>query len=197
MGAGYGSMGLPAAEAPEAPHKQSESLVFKIVAAVAAAALGFFAWQTLTHHELRLPDTVAGMQKIESPALDSAIEELRAQAKAIGASGDAAIYGQNGVPVFIVLVIEGKSAEGQSADLIFQQFSTGFASSGSTSVDTAHLRRGTDGVATTTCARLRGSASGAMCMWVDPKQVGFVLYPGQSIDSTQTLTASIRSATES
>jgi hypothetical protein len=190
-------MGFPPAEETEAPKKQSESLVFKIVAAVAAAALGFFAWQTLTHRELRLPDSVAGMQKIESPALDSAIEGLRAQAKAMGASGDAAIYGQSDVPSFIVLVISGNAAEGQSTDLIFQQFAAGFASSGSASVDTVHLRRGSDGSAMTTCTRMRGAATGGLCMWVDPKLVGFVLYPGQSIDSTQALTATIRAATES
>jgi hypothetical protein len=148
-------------------------------------------------HELRLPSSVAGMEKIEAPALQPAIDQLRAQAKTAGASGDAAIYGQNDVPSFIVLVVDGAAAQGQDGDTLFQQFATGFASSGSNSVDTGHIRHGGDGTVTTYCARTRGTVPGGVCMWVDPKVVGFVFYPGQSVGSTESLITSVRAATES
>jgi hypothetical protein len=190
-------MGPPAPEAPPPRARQSESPVFKIVAAVAAAAIGFFAWQTLTRHELRLPSTLASTPKIEAPALATAIDQLRAQAKAAGSSGDIAIYGQGDVPTFIVMVIGGDAIDDQTPDTMFQQFAAGFASTSSSTVDMGHVRRGGDGVATTYCARMRGNVPGALCMWVDTKLVGFVLAPGLTVASTQTLTATIRTETES
>jgi hypothetical protein len=194
-GAGYG-MGLPAPEETAPPTRQTESLGFKIVAAVAAALLGFFVWHTLFHHDgLSLPDSVAGMERIESPAMAPAVDQLRAQAKSLGVTGDAAIYGTGDTPAFLVLVLEGVPGSGQSPDAIFQGFATGFASSGSASLD--HVRQGGDGTYTTYCARMRGSIPGGLCMWSDQQLVGFVLYPGQSVGSTETLTESVRTATES
>jgi hypothetical protein len=196
-GAGFG-MALPAPEEAAPAAKQSESLGFKIVAAIAAAVLGFFAWHTLLHHDgLQLPDSVAGMQKIDAPALAPAVDQLRAQAKSLGVTGDAAIYGTAEVPAFMVLVVQGVAAGEQSPDAIFQGFATGFSSSGAASVDVGHVRQGGDGTYTTYCARTRGAIPGGVCMWSDSKLVGFVLYPGQSVGSTQTLTESVRAATES
>jgi hypothetical protein len=195
-GAGFGTTGLPAPEESAPSGKRSESLGFKIAAGVAAFVLGFFAWHTLFHHDgLSLPDSVAGMQKIESPALAPAVDQLRAQAESLGMTGDAAIYGTGDTPAFMVLVVEGVPGSGQSPDAIFQGFATGFASSGAASL--GPVRQGGDGTYTTYCARMRGAIPGGLCMWSDQQLVGFVLYPGQSVGSTQTLTGSVRTATES
>jgi hypothetical protein len=187
---------VPASE-QDASSARPAPPVTKIVAAAAAFVLAFFGWQFLHHHDLRLPSSVAGMEKIEAPALQPAIDQLRATAKNAGASGDAAIYGTNNVPSFVVLVVDAKAGQGQDGDTMFQQFATGFSSSGSSSVDTGHIRHGGDGTVTTYCARTRGSIPGGVCMWVDPKMVGFVFYPGQSVGETETLTTSVRAATES
>jgi len=196
-GPGPAPLGSAPASDADVPSTRPALPVTKIVAAVAAFVLAFFGWQLLHRNELRLPSTVGGMERIEAPALQPAIDQLRAQAKAAGASGDAAIYGQNGIPAFVVLVIEGTAVQGQNADTVFQQFATGFASSGSNSVDVGHIRHGEDGTSSTYCARTRGTVPGGVCMWVDSKVVGFVFYPGQSVGSTETLTHSVRTATES
>jgi hypothetical protein len=174
-------------------------MVWQIVAVAVVVSLAYFGYvRFFGGSGVHLPDSVAGMDRIDSPDVDRVLEQTRKQVSGLDATIDGAVYGQDGKPSAVIMIISGGAVEAQNGTDFFQQFSTGFTSTaGNVRIDVSPLMRSdTDGTRYT-CARLRGSLSGGLCMWQDEAAIGFVLTYGQGVTATATLTSTVRQEVES
>lgn len=166
--------------------------VFILVAALAVGA--FFGWRLFAGSNVRLPDSMAGVSRLEIPEVERQIDVFREMMEDLGFEGDAAMYGTGGVPSFLVMVINDSPGEAMSQDAMFDQFAAGFSSGSGLQIDRASLDLTQEGDVTLRCTRVTGGPQASMCMWVDPETVGVVFTFLQGVDPTRDLTRTVRSS---
>jgi hypothetical protein len=172
-------------------------LVGAIVATVLVGG-GRAAWENMHRTHLQVPDAIGGMQHLQDPALDQAVQQLENIAVDNGTTGRAGFYGAPGDPSFFFAAFEYEQSNYRSPDDLFREFSGGFATGGTEStIDLRSKTSDTIGEATFICARLKGKPAGSICMWADHDIVGFVGAFGQGIDRAHALTAEVRTSVES
>jgi hypothetical protein len=184
---------------PSTPAPPSNSLLWKLGAAVVVVAVLVFGYlHFFSGSAVHLPESISGMDRIDTPQVDQVLDQARTAMSGANVTVDAAVYGLNQQPSMIVLLLTGKGLEGQDSSQFFQAFSSGFTSTGGNvridvSPDPEH---GSDGI-DYTCARIRGSFSGGLCMWDDDAATGFVLTFDQGVRPTADLSSEVRAAVES
>lgn len=155
---------------------------------------GFFAYRLLASPGVRLPDSLAGSERLEIPAIDSELDRFKDEVSRLGFEGDAAMYGTAGVPSFMVMLIDDSPGDAEIEDSLLQQFAEGFSSGGSMQIDLASIAVTQEGDATFRCTPITGGPQVSMCMWVDPDSVGFVFTFLQAVDPTRELARQIRTS---
>jgi hypothetical protein len=175
------------------PPKQRSigAIVGALVFAVAVIG-GFFAYRLLTSPGAQLPDSLAGSERLEIPAIESELDRFKDEVARLGFEGDVAMYGTAGVPSFMVMVIDESPGDAQIEDSLLQQFADGFSSGGSLRIDVSSIDVLQEGDATLRCTSITGGPQLSMCMWVDPDTLGFVFTFLQTVDPTRELTRQIR-----
>jgi hypothetical protein len=176
---------------PPTKQRSVGAIVGALVFAIAVIG-GFFAYRFLTSSEVRLPDSLAGSERLDIPAIDSELDRFKDEVARLGFEGDAAMYGTAGVPSFMVMVVDESPDDTQIEDSLLQQFADGFSSGGSLQIDLASIDVLQEGDATLRCTPITGGPQLSMCMWVDPDTVGFVFTFLQAVDPTRDLTRQIR-----
>jgi hypothetical protein len=164
-----------------------------VVLAIAVIG-GFFAYRSFASSGVRLPDSLAGSERLEIPAIDSELDRFKDEVSRLGFEGDAAMYGTAGVPSFMVMVIDDSPGDAEIEDSLLQQFAEGFSSGGTLQVDLGSIDVMQEGEATLRCTPITGGPQVSMCMWVDPDTVGFVFTFLQAVDPTRDLTRQIRAS---
>jgi hypothetical protein len=101
----------------------------------------------------------------------------------------------NGQPTAIVVILSGDGLKNMDTSSFFQSFSTGFTTTaGGARIDVAPEPQTAPDGTPYTCARIRGTFSGGLCMWLGDQVVGFVLTFGQGVPGTADLTSAVREA---
>jgi hypothetical protein len=182
--------------AKESNAKKWITVALVAVIAVVAVGAGKTAWDSKNRTHLQVPAAISGMQRIDDPRLAQSITDMERIASDNGSTGKAGFYGYSGIPSFFFAAFEYKPSSAQSPDDIFRQFSGGFATGGTQTVDLESETTSTVGEATFICAKLKGKPSGSICMWADKDIVGFVGAFGQDTKVAQSLTAAVRASVE-
>ncbi len=166
------------------------------VVVVVAVAGGKVVLDNMDRTHLQVPVAISGAQRIDDARFAPTIQSFQKWASDNGSTGQAGMYGYDGVPAFFFAALDYKGSR-ESTDAIFQSFVDGFASSGSqATIDVGSKRTDTLGETTFVCARMKGKPSGSICMWMDASIVGFVTALGQGIDAAHSLTAVVRTSVE-
>jgi hypothetical protein len=155
---------------------------------------GFLAYRFLTSSSVSLPESLAGADRLEIPAIESELDRFKDEVSRLGFEGDAAMYGTAGVPSFMVMLIDESPGDAEIEDTLLQQFAEGFSTGGSLQIDLGSIAVTQEGEATLRCAPINGGPQVSMCMWVDPDSVGFVFTFLQTVDPTRELTRQIRTS---
>jgi hypothetical protein len=163
---------------------------------VAIAAAGGIYLATRGGARIVMPDSIIGIQKIDTPAARQAVAEIRSEASKRGWKSDAALYGYSETrPSIVVMTIVTHPSE--SPDTLISAFSAGASNSGNGRFR-LNLRATSKSIrdgATVICAPVLGASRGAVCMWEDDKVLGFVAERDLSVNPMD-LTSVIRSAVE-
>jgi hypothetical protein len=183
-----------------APTKVSRRGLWPKVAIAVVVAVAIFAgrtiWENSNRTHLQVPATIGGMQLIDDPRLNDAVQTLEKIASDNGTTGKAGFYGFSGVPSFFFAALELPRGD-RAPDELFSEFSGEFATSGTESViDLRSKTSSTVGEATFICAKVKGKPAASICMWTDHDIIGFVGAFGQGVDKTQILTAAVRTSVE-
>jgi hypothetical protein len=180
---------------PEPPpvFKKKHSVGIYVVPALVALVVGAVVYYGfLGRVHVQVPDSLAGEQRIESPAAAEFVNRIHKLGQEANVSADAAVYGHHGVGTFYVMVF-GTGRDSTAPDSIFKQFAAGFAStSTNTVIYTAKLTHASRNGASYMCAPVRGALSGAICMWKDSGTVGFVQAIGIGIEHDMDLAETAR-----
>lgn len=170
----------PPATWPGASPKASGSMPGALWAAIAVVVLvtmGFFLYQKL-QGGISFPDTIAGYQHDESQIAEAATEFLEKTLKSAGVEAKAAIYGDIATTGFVVIAFE---TNGSPLPGSLEDFATGFAGSGSGSIDTGKAVAETRDGVTYRCASIALNQPAtigdpkAVCVWNDQDTGGFVI----------------------
>ena len=184
--------------------KDRSGMVTKLAVAAMVALVAFVAyggvrdaWARYSKKHVVVPATIAGMGRIDDPAMQPYVRQLETLAQQNGITGKAAYYGFSGQARFYFAAFEYQRGSNQTPDDIFADFARGYASAGKAKIDLATKSMDDQQEATFICARVRGGARGSICMWTDHDIVGFVQTIRQGIKPTHDLTAVVRFSVES
>jgi hypothetical protein len=128
---------------------------------------------------------VAGTPRITTQEMQEFEEQLVEEGKGSNLDVAAGIYGTGPVPSFIVLLVEGRTAEG--TDDIFSQFVLGMSSGGASVDENATVSGELDGLEYRCVPVGAAQIQAAACMWRDDGTVGIVFNLDGGIDQTKDL----------
>jgi hypothetical protein len=196
--------GLPAPPGVPAPPLQ-RSAAWPVAAKVAVAAFVAIVSAVATylalarghHSRISIPDSIAGAQRIVTPASHQAEEQILDGARRYGVKGKVGFYGVGGLPSFAVVAYDYQVGPADTPESIMQGLAAGVtgAETGS-SVDLSTATTDSVEGVTYRCVRVLGQASGAICMWEETDVVGLVLALNQEIPQARLLTGTVRLAVE-
>jgi hypothetical protein len=160
----------------------------RIVVGLLAAFLGYIGvQQVLGGSGVEIPDTVAGVPRLQGGMAARFEEEMAAEVDGYGMDAEAGAFG-TGVPEFLLVVVNGSTPE--TTDEMFDAFVEGMSQSGA-SVDTAQRTGELDG-ASYRCVGAQAQGTGVgVCMWRADDHVGIVLDLTGDTISTETLLRSV------
>lgn len=188
-----GPVPMPASPDTLSPPRLANQLkVGGVVVLLAVAAVVAFAILT-AEPKLRIPDSIAGVSRVESPQVREFERIIEGVGREEGVDAEAAIY-SNGVNlVFFVIAAEDRSA--MSVEEALREFSAGAESSDDRLVvRLSRMRTVTREEVPFACAPLSGPTTGAICSWKDPETVGWVYAPDRQLRHVLNLTVESRRA---
>ncbi|HYT77664.1 MAG TPA: hypothetical protein VEQ37_00070 [Actinomycetota bacterium] len=150
------------------------------------------------HGRTSIPDSIAGAQRILTPASNQAEQQILEGARQHGVTAKAGFYGIGGLPSFAVVTYDYHPGPTDTPQSIMQGLASGVSGSGTgSSVDLSTVATDSAGGITYRCLRVVGQAGGAICMWEETDVLGVVLALNQGIPLARHLTDTVRSAVES
>lgn len=163
-----------------------------IIAGLALAVAGVLFLLT-RGSEIRMPDSIAGAQRISSPEVEQFEQMIQRAAQEDGVPVEAAVYSdETGHPFFLV------AAEDRSvltAEDALHEFVRGAeATNPDVVVRLSRMSSERRGDVAFACAPIRRGLAGAVCSWKDPVSVGFVLGVERSPAQTLELTVASQQA---
>jgi hypothetical protein len=161
-------------------------------------AIGVAAGIYLATHggpRISMPDSIIGINRLDSPAAQQVVTAMRDAAKAHGWKGDAALYGYSQTqPSIVVLTVAARVSE--TSNQLMNEFAAGAASANNRfRLNLLASSQTTRDGATVICAPIVGRVRGAVCMWRDDHVLGFVAERDLSVDPVD-LTAVVRTSVE-
>jgi hypothetical protein len=150
-----------------------------------ASLMAVFGVRSVLNHGPSLPDVVAGTPRITTQEMKDFEKQMVEEGKGSDLEVAAGAYGSGSVPTFIVLLVEGRTAE--ATDDIFDEFVGGMASGGATVDDTATESGQHEGLDYRCVPVVAPQIEAAACMWRDDDTVGIVFRLGAGIDETKDL----------
>lgn len=185
---GWGPAQTPAPSVPvtlEPPSGRGRvvRIVVGVVVALAVAAVA----RNLLTPRYHVPETVGGQPRIHTTASDRFEHEMIAEGDKEGLTIEAAVYGADGEPDVLLVLVDGTAAE--NTDELFTSFLDGIASSG-VSVDQNARSTGSHAAAEWRCLPLSvGRAAAVACMWREDASVGITLDLSPVTDPSDALVA--------
>jgi hypothetical protein len=165
--------------------------------AVAVAVILTVVVRTLTPSAISMPETIAGLARLQNAQVQDFESRLRAYGDAHGVVAQGAVYGYPpDSPNFFVVAVRGTPPEGP--DRALREFASGFTGAGGDrpAVDMSGLQRSTqDGVAYL-CAPARGTIQGSVCEWDDGRAVGYIVAFSRQVEEAMDLSVVVRTAVE-
>jgi hypothetical protein len=148
-------------------------------------------------HEILMPASIAGAQRIASPATTGTQQRILERARGHGLTGTAGMYGLRGAVSFGVALYDNDAGLGDSPQLLMEPVVAGVAGSAAGSlIDLSTMTSDSSAGATYRCAQVIGPAAGASCVWQDSTRTGVVLALNQGVFQTRVLTEKVRGAIE-
>ncbi len=173
--------------------KIGAALVALLLTGAAVIALG-----RTQHSRISIPDSIAGAQRIVTPASHQAEQQILEGAKRYGVTARAGFYGSGALPSFAVVAYDYHPGPADTPESIMRGLASGVSGSGTgSSVDLSRIATDSVGGVTYRCVRVVGQAGGAICMWEETDVLGVVLALSQGIPQARLLTDTVRSAVES
>ena len=154
-----------------------------VVGIAVAVAMVFIGNRIFGAPDYHVPATLNGIARTTDPVATQLGSSLNEEAKKYDLTIDSGIYGPSASPDFVVIVVNGRAAEG--ADSLFDSMIEGMVQAG-VSIDGAPVT-GTHEGSEFRCVLVHGQASATACMWLDSDNVGIVLDPGATVQETEQL----------
>jgi hypothetical protein len=137
-----------------------------------AAAAGYLGVQMILGGGPELPDSIAGVERVENSVAEDFEKDMIEEGERIGIDVAAGVYGKPTSPDFVVLLVDAAAIE--TTDQLFDNLMDGFAQAGATvgSDRASGERAGVE----FRCAEANAPVvSAAACMWREDDNVGIVL----------------------
>ena len=166
-------------------------------AAVAVAVVLTVVVRTLSPSTISMPETIAGLARLQSPQVQDFESRIRAYGDAHDVTAQGAVYGYPpNSQSFFVVAVRGTPPEGP--DQAFREFASGFTPDGAdrTSVDMSGLQRSSQDGVEYICAPGQGTLHGSVCEWDDGRVVGYVVAFSRQIQEAMDLSVVVRTAVE-
>ena len=199
----------PAETVAKAPRRRTPPQRFAAlgVAVVALVALAALALTDFSHAppSITQPTTVGALTQLNDPQLDSAMQTLQRAVLTAGATNVVdGVYGTNGRPQLVLIVVQGTSGANGGAQAGLQSFFNGLVTGAGASgwnVDRAHATltsvNGTSFECSPVSAPALQGTKLSTCAWTDSNVAGVVFdVTGQPMAETLNQAVQARSATE-
>lgn len=178
------AFGVSTAPAVPAPQRRRPSSVVRLGVGLVAAAVGYLGVQAVFgSSHASLPDSVAGLPRITSPAVTQLTDQVQAQGDDWNLDVQVGGYGTGLSPDIVVILVDGSASE--TTDQLFESFTGGVAQAGARVDQTRQISGERDGTEYR-CVPVESSGlRGAACMWRDDDNVGIVLDLLHGIDDVE------------
>lgn len=164
-----------------APYRSRNPVGALAVIAVVVAAIGAAAFLLTRGNGVDLPESFAGLSRIENEQVDLAVDLFRDAADGQGVEGDMALYGGGGIPGAALVWV--RDATVPTTDEAFAAFSDGFNTGLTGGLDPTRMVSETvDGVEYV-CASVASVPPAGICMWQD-HEVFWLLFDLQGAGRT-------------
>jgi hypothetical protein len=177
--------GVPTAMATPPPRKsKTGSIIGILVVVIAALAIGGYLLTKSAHKTATLQETAAGIPRLHDATATQLEQQFKSQ-RIAGLQFQVALYGTTGSPGMIVMVTD--QAPSGDIEKDFADFSTGFATTSSGSIDQSQKVSQTRGGIRFVCAPATiATTQAGVCVWRDANIFGAVM-SFQTVDATGTL----------
>jgi hypothetical protein len=177
-----GAVGTPA----PAPASRGGSIVKAVVGIVVVLVVGAVVRNLLTPN-YHVPEAVGGQPRIHDATTARLEQDMMAEGDKSGLKIEAAVYGANGDPDVLFILVNGQAAE--NTDELFASFLDGIAASGVT-VDRNAATTGSYHGAEWRCLPLTASRLDTVaCMWREDASVGMTLDLSPVSDPSEAMVA--------
>jgi len=171
-------------------------LAFALAVAVVLSAAGWLFMALHRGPHIAMPNSIMGIQKIDTPAAQQAIAAIKDRANKIGVEAQAGLYGTSQTqPSIVVLTVISRTS--LSPDELMGDFTAGAVDpSNNFKLNLLAVTRSTHDGATFICAPLLAQVNRTVCVWKDDRVLGFVGERDLAVNPMD-LTSIIRTAVES